>query len=147
MPDNTGKLVTVSYTGTLDNGWQFAQATPGNPLRFPCIDGFMLPEFVEAVRDMAPGETRAFRVGPETAFLEHHEDFMVRVETSKLPRSADLSPGDIVHLQGKDGTEYPARLVSFDEDTALFDANHEAVAQGLNFEITLHAVKETRFPS
>lgn len=145
MQDNSGKMVTVSYTGCLDDGWQFAEATPEKPMTFPCLPGFMLPEFIETVRCMEVGQTREVRVSPETAFQEWTEDRMMTVERDRIPNACDLKPGDIIHLQDAEGTEYPARLVSIDEREAVLDANHGAVAQGLNFRITLHAVRNLPF--
>ena len=142
MNDNSGKLVTVSYTAKLDDGWLFAQATSDAPITFPCIDGMMLPEFIDTVRHMEPGQTASVRVSPEDAFQEWTEERLFSVDRRKLADASGLKPGDIVHLQDDEGTEYPARLVSLDGDTALFDANHGSVAQGLNFQITLHAVRE-----
>ena len=142
MHDNSGKLVTVSYTAKLDDVWLFTQATPDAPITFPCIDGMMLPEFIDTVRHMEPGQTASVRVSPEDAFQEWTEERLISLDRSKLANANELKPGDIVHLQDDEGTEYPARLVSLDGDTALFDANHGSVAQGLNFQITLHAVRE-----
>ena len=142
MHDNSGKLVTVNYTAKLDDGWLFTQATPDAPITFPCIDGMMLPEFIDTVRHMEPGQTASVRVSPEDAFQEWTEERLISLDRSKLANASELKPGDIVHLQDDGGTEYPARLVSLDGDTALFDANHGSVAQGLNFQITLHAVRE-----
>ena len=142
MNDNSGKLVTVSYTAKLDDGWLFAQATSDAPITFPCIDGMMLPEFIDTVRHMETGQTASVRVSPEDAFQEWTKERLISLDRSKLANANELKPGDIVHLQDDGGTEYPARLVSLDGDTALFDANHGSVAQGLNFQITLHAVRE-----
>ena len=142
MHDNSGKLVTVSYTAKLDDGWLFTQATPDAPITFPCIDGMMLPEFIDTVRHMEPGQTASVRVSPEDAFQEWTEERLISLDRSKLATANELKPGDIVHLQDDEGPEDPARLVSLDGDTALFDANHGSVAQGLNFQITLYAVRE-----
>lgn len=142
MHDNSGKLVTVSYTAKLDDGWTFAQASQDDPITFPCVEGFMLPEFVDAVRHMEPGQTAHVRARPEDAFQEWTEKRLFAIELGKVPNAGKLKPGDIVHLQDAEGTEYPARLVSLDGDEAVFDANHGSVAQGLNFEITLHSVRD-----
>ncbi|MGN0262757.1 MAG: peptidylprolyl isomerase [Eggerthellaceae bacterium] len=142
MYDNSGKLVTVSYTAKLDDGWLFAQATPDAPITFPCVDGMMLPEFIDTVRHMEPGQTEYIRVSPEDAFQEWTEKRLFSIERDKVPNASGLKPGDIVHLQDAEGTEYPARLVSLDGNEAVFDANHGSVAQGLNFRITLHSVRD-----
>lgn len=142
MADNTGKMVTVSYKGTLDSGWQFIEAPPERPISFPCEAGWMPPAFVEAVRTMEIGETRTVRVGPEEAYEERTEERIVRVPRENLAPGTSLKVGDVATLAGKGGWESPARLVALEEDAAVFDMNHDAVGQGLNFEITLIAVRD-----
>lgn len=142
MADNSGKLVTVSYRGLLDSGWQFI-ATPENaPISFPCEQGWMPPAFVETVRAMEVGETRWAHVGPEEAYEERDEGRVLHVPRGNLAPDTALKPGDIATLTGPDGHEVPARLVSIDNREAVFDLNHEAVGQGLHFEITLIAVRD-----
>lgn len=142
MADNSGKMVTVSYRGTLDSGWQFISAPPEHPISFPCETGWMPPAFVETVRDMTVGETRTVRVGPEEAYEERTDERIVRVPRRNLAPATSLKPGDITTLTGADGWESPARVVSIDDEEAVFDMNHDAVGQGLNFEITLMGVRE-----
>ncbi|MFR8046386.1 MAG: hypothetical protein ACLU7P_09490 [Eggerthella lenta] len=50
--------------------------------------------------------------------------------------------GDVMSLERPDGQTYPARLVELDEERAVFDLNHDAIAKALNFEITLLDVRD-----
>lgn len=144
MPDNSGKMVTVSYVGRLDSGWQFIAAPPETPISFPCEPGWMPPEFIEAVRTMEVGETRIAHVSPQAAYAEPSEENIIRIARENLPDSAALNVGDIVHLQDPSGKEFPARLISIDDSEATFDANHQSVGQGMHFEITLLGIRELR---
>ena len=45
-------------------------------------------------------------------------------------------------LERPDGQTYPVRLVELDEERAVFDLNHDAIAKALNFEITLLDVRD-----
>jgi FKBP-type peptidyl-prolyl cis-trans isomerase 2 len=142
MADNSGKMVTVSYVGRLDSGWQFMATPPESPIRFPCEAGWMPPEFVEAVRTMEVGETRIAHVGPGAAYRERSEERIVRVPRANLAADTALKPGDMATLQDATGKEIPARLVSMDDAEAVFDANDDAVGQGMHFEITLLDVQD-----
>ena len=144
MPDNSGKMVTVSYVGRLDSGWEFISAPPEAPISFPCAPGWMPPEFIEAVRTMNVGETRIAHVSPQAAYAEPSEENVIRVPRENLPGHDTLSVGDVVHLQDPSGKEFPARLVAIDDSQAVFDANHQTVGQGMHFEITLLRVRDLR---
>ena len=141
MTDNSGKMVTIAYTGRLDNGWEFMSVPPEAPIRFPCTPGWMPPEIVEAVRTMEVGETRIAHVGADMAYEKWTEERLIHVPKERVKEMGTLKLGDVVHLQDPTGKEFPARLISLEEE-AVFDANDEAVAQGMHFEITLLAVKE-----
>ena len=143
MADNSGKIVTVSYVGKLDSGWQFISTPPDAPISFPCAPGWMPPEFIDTVRTMEVGETRVAHVSAEAAYEKPSEDNIVRVAKGNLPADANLEVGDIVHLQDPNGKEFPARLVGIEGAEAIFDANHQSVGQGMHFEITLLSVRDT----
>ena len=53
-----------------------------------------------------------------------------------------MAVGDVMSLERPDGQTYPARLVELDEERAVFDLNHDAIAKALNFEITLLDVRD-----
>ena len=59
-------MVKVAYRGYFDDGATFIDQTR-QPIEFPCADGWMPPAFVDAVRDMAVGETKRVRVGADEA--------------------------------------------------------------------------------
>ena len=143
MADNSDKIVTISYVGRLDSGWEFVSAPPEAPIRFPCAPGWMPPEIVDAVRTMEVGETRIAHVAAADAYEERSDANIIRVPRANLAPNTELKVGDVAHLQDSTGKEFPARLVSIDDEEAVFDANHATVGQGMHFEITLLAVQET----
>ena len=137
MADNSGKMVTIAYTGRLDSGWEFMSVPPEAPIRFHCAPGWMPPEIVDAVRTMEVGETRMAHVAAADAYEERSDENIVRVPRANLAADTALKVGDVAHLQDSTGKEFPARLISIDDVEAVFDANHAAVGQGMHFEITL----------
>lgn len=146
MADNSGKMVTVSYAGRLDSGWQFIAVPPETPIHFPCETGWMPPEFVETVRTMEVGETRMAHVGADVAYRERSEERIVRVPRATLSENTSLTPGDMATLQDATGKEIAARLVSMNDAEAVFDANDDAIGQGMHFEITLLEVQDLPSP-
>ena len=67
---------------------------------------------------------------------------VIEGERAKIPADIKLAVGDVMSLERPDGQTYPARLVELDEERAVFDLNHDAIAKALNFEITLLDVRD-----
>lgn len=139
--DNTGKMVKVAYKGFFDDSSVFIDQTQ-QPIEFPCLDGWMPPAFINAVRNMAVGETRRVHVSASEAYEERTDKRVIKVQRNKIPVSVKLVVGEMVNLEDPTGQTYPARLIDLTDKVAVFDLNHEAIAKALNFEITLLAVAE-----
>lgn len=138
---NAGKMVKVAYRGFFDDGAVFIDQME-QPIEFPCIEGWMPPAFIETVRDMAVGETRRVRVGADEAYEERTAERMVEVKRAGIPAGTRLAVGEMVNLEDPTGQTYPARLVELDDERAVFDMNHDAIAKALNFEMTLLAAED-----
>ncbi|HIY82259.1 MAG TPA: FKBP-type peptidyl-prolyl cis-trans isomerase [Candidatus Rubneribacter avistercoris] len=138
---NEGRMATVTFRGFFDDGTVFIDQT-AQPVEFPCIDGWMPPAFVNAVRGMVPGETRTVRVGADEAYEERTPDRLLSIPLEDVPQQVRLAVGEIATLERPDGSAYPARLVEVGETQAVFDLNHDAVCKALNFEIALLSVRD-----
>ena len=137
--NNENRMVKVAYRGYFDDGATFIDQRE-QPIEFPCVDGWMPPAFIETVRDMAVGQTRQVRVGADEAYEERTDERVMEIERAKIPDGVRLVVGEMVNLEQPDGQTFPARLVELDDERAVFDLNHEAIAKALNFEITLLGV-------
>lgn len=133
---NENRMVKVAYRGYFDDGATFIEQIE-QPIEFPCIVGWMPPEFIDTVTDMVVGETRTTRVGADKAYEERNEENVVVVERAKIPASVRLVVGEMVNLEQPDGQTFPARLVELTDEKAVFDRNHDKIGKALNFEITL----------
>lgn len=142
-PDNTNKMVTVTFRGFFDDGHTFLDQTQ-QPIDFPCIQGWMPPEIIDAVTTMKPGETKTVRAEASAVYQARKDDRIIVIDRKKLPANALFETGSVVHLEGPDGQTYPARVLEQTDSHVTFDANHDAVGKALNFQITLHAVNELR---
>ena len=90
-------MVKVAYRGYFDDGATFIDQTR-QPIEFPCADGWMPPAFVDAVRDMAVGETKRVRVGADEAYEKRTEERVIEVERAKIPADIKLAVGDVMSL-------------------------------------------------
>ena len=136
---NEDRMVKVAYRGYFDDGATFIDQTR-QPIEFPCADGWMPPAFVDAVRDMAVGETKTVRIPAAEAYGERNKDMMQKVPVDQIPNGDQLPVGQTIYMMGQSGQPFPVR--SIEDGIATFDTNHELAGQDLTFEITLVEVAE-----
>ncbi len=140
---NVGKTCRVHYRGTFNDGTQFDSSYDrGEPLEFICGMGMMIRGFDMAVANMEEGEKAEVHLMPSEAYGEVNPQAIFTVETSLLRGAEDLSAGDQVYLQNAYGQPVPVRVVSRDDHSVTFDANHEMAGKELNFTIELVEIVE-----
>ena len=140
---NKGKKVKAHYIGTLDNGEKFDSSLDrGEPIEFTCSAGQMIPGFDAAVEGMAVGETKKVHIPAAEAYGERNDEMVQTVPRDQIPNSDDLPVGEMIYLSGPGGQPIPVMVVEKNDDTVVFDMNHQLAGQDLNFEITLIEVSD-----
>ncbi len=139
---NVGKICRTHYRGTFNDGTQFDSSYDrGEPLEFTCGAGKMIRGFDAAVADMEVGQVVDVHLMPEEAYGMPDPNAVFTVETAQLPGSEELEAGQQVYLSNQYGQPFPVKVVTKDETTITFDANHEMAGKELNFRIELVEVK------
>ena len=139
---NVGKTCRTHYRGTFNDGTQFDSSYDrGEPLEFICGAGQMIRGFDAAVADMEVGQVVDVHLMPEEAYGMPDPNAVVTVEIAQLPGLEELEAGQQVYLSNQYGQPFPVKVVTKDETTITFDANHEMAGKELNFRIELVEVK------
>lgn len=139
---NAGKICHVHYKGTFNDGTQFDSSYDrGETLQFICGMGQMIRGFDEAVANMKVGESVDIHLMPEEAYGMPDPAAVFTVEIAQLPGAESLEAGQQALLTNQMGQPFPVKVVSKDEKTITFDANHEMAGKELNFHIELVEVK------
>ena len=139
---NVGKICRTHYRGTFNDGTQVDSSYDrGEPLEFTCGAGQMIRGFDAAVADMEVRQVVYVHLMPEEAYGMPDPNSVFTVETAQLPGSEDLEAGQQVYLSNQYGQPFPVKVVTKDETTITFDANHEMAGKELNFRIELVEVK------
>jgi len=139
---NSGKLCSVHYEGTFDDGSKFDSSYDRDePLEFECGRGYMIRGFDEAVVNMKVGEIVNIHLTPEEAYGPRDPQAIFAVDIEKMPGAEELSVDDQVYLQNQFGQPFPAKVIAKNEYTITFDCNHEMAGKALNFKIELIDVR------
>ncbi|MDY6931588.1 MAG: peptidylprolyl isomerase [Halobacteriota archaeon] len=131
-----GDMVSVHYTGTLDDGTVFDSSKGRDPLSFTVGDGSMIQGFDRAVNGMALGDIKTVTIPSEEAYGPYREELINIVNRSELPEGLEPEVGQKLMGQ-KDGYLIEVKIIEVNESSVTMDANSELAGKDLTFEIEL----------
>lgn len=138
-----GMYVSVTYTGTLENGEVFDSNEGESPLEFQTGSGQLIKGFEDAVMGMAINEKKEFSLQPEDAYGMHDEKQVHDFPRSQLPEGLNPKVGDTLALATTQGRQIPAKLIKMDDENLIFDLNHPLAGKVLTFAIEVVGISDT----
>ncbi|MFB6281513.1 MAG: peptidylprolyl isomerase [Haloferacaceae archaeon] len=154
MPIETGDVVTIEYTGRLDDGTVFDTSRPAvaaeagldadpdecEPLTAEVGAGRLIEGLEEALIGLSEGAETTVVVPPESAYGEWTEDLVEEFRTDDLRAETggqELTEG--AYLRGRQGER--GEIVHVDDETVRVDFNPELADERLEFEIEVVDVR------
>ena len=138
-----GIFVSVTYTGTLDNGDVFDSSEGRLPLEFQTGAGQLIKGFEDAVMGMSINEKKEFTLKPEDAYGMRDDNRMHDFPRSELPADVEPKVGDTMTFSSAEGQQIPARLIKMNDETLTFDLNHPLAGESLTFAIEVVSLSST----
>lgn len=138
---HTGDLVSVHYTGKLEDGTVFDSSREGEPLEFKLGSGAVIEGFDQAVSGMEVGQSREVKIAPDDAYGPRREEMQLQVPRAQLPDGLDPEEGEMLGIQVAPGQQAVARITSVSDDAVTLDLNHPLAGQSLVFDIELVGIK------
>lgn len=135
-----GDTVTLSYTGTLDDGSVFSVSDSTRPFQFVVGTGTVIPGFDEAVRGMHLNETKTFTIPDTMAYGPRRDDMFHKVPKSFFPDDMTPEIGMRLQLQDNQGNPIPGMVSEIGEDSVTLDLNHQLAGEDLTFEIEVISI-------
>jgi peptidylprolyl isomerase len=134
---SNGDVVTLHYTGTLDNGEVFDTSIGGQPLQFQVGSGQIIQGFNDAILGMEIGSERSFTLTPDMAYGEHDESLVHVLPRSMVGNQFTPEPGMTIGIQMEDGMRMPATIVNVTDDSLTIDMNPPLAGKTLHFKVQL----------
>jgi peptidylprolyl isomerase len=138
-----GLFVSVTYTGTLENGEVFDTSEGHRPLEFQIGGGQLIKGFEDAVMNMSLNEKREFTLKSEEAYGLRDENKVHALPRSELPAGVEPKLGDTVTFSTPEDQQIPARLIKMDDENLTFDLNHPLAGESLTFAIEVVGISDT----
>jgi FKBP-type peptidyl-prolyl cis-trans isomerase SlpA len=130
----SGKTVSVNYTGKFDNGEVFdtSLSEGREPLHLILGQGSLIPGFEKGLINMKEGEKKTLNIDPTEAYGEYLDGLVTTVTKDKLPEGFKI--GDVLQSTGPKGT-INVTVKEINEDKVTIDANHPLAGKKLIFEV------------
>jgi peptidylprolyl isomerase len=133
----SGDMVSVHYTGRLDDGTVFDSSEGREPLRFEVGSGQVIAGFDEAITGMGEGETKTVRIPSEEAYGERRDELMLEVERSAFPPTIEPEVGQRLQMSQGPGQAAVVTVTDVSAESVRLDANHPLAGEALTFELKL----------
>ena len=133
-------LVTLTFTGKLDNGEIFKSVTEEHPLIVRIGNLEIPPTLEEALLGMAIGETRTVRLSPDESYGPRRPDLVQTISNQEMIKKIKPKPGMILSLKlAKDGEEHfvPATVLKVSDSEIEVDYNHPLAGHHTTYMITV----------
>jgi len=128
-----GDIVSVHYTGMLDDGSIFDSSEGSQTLDFTVGAGQMIEGFDQGVLGMKEGESKTLEIPPEKGYGLSDPERIIEVEKNRTPDNVQV--GDTLYFGSQ-----PVIVLEINNDTVTIDTNHFLVGQNLTFEVTMVSI-------
>jgi len=136
-----GDIVTVHYTGTLDDGTQFDSSQGGEPFVVTLGQGEAMPSFEKGLEGMSIGDKKSIRIEAVDAYGEFHEGLVNELNRSEIKLDQELQIGMEIQASTQDGNTFMLVIKALNGDKVTLDGNHPLAGQALNFDLELIDIK------
>lgn len=114
------------------------ECTAEHPFMFISSLGQALPAFEEAISGLEKGQTFDFVIPCKDAYGEFKDELMFDVEKKIFEVSGvfdekHIFEGNIIPLQGEDGSRFFGTVIEVKADAVTLDLNHPRAGQDLHF--------------
>ncbi len=138
-------IVTISYTGKLENGTIFQEATATEPVTITIGNHDLPPTLEQALMGMAVGESKKTRIEPDEGYGPRRKDLLQTINRNTLGAKIVPQMGMVLSLQvEKDGSPHqiPATIVEINNETIVVDYNHPLAGHNLVYDLKVEAINK-----
>lgn len=137
---DSGRLISIEYTLTLDDGEAVDTNVGSDPLIYAEGAEQILPALEAALHGAAAGEQRSVTLTPDDGYGQVDPDKFFEVDLDQIPEDA-REPGTTIVAEDEEGNHHHLRVHEQRELVLVLDANHPLAGETLHFQIKVLDVK------
>jgi peptidylprolyl isomerase len=139
-----GDRVTVSYTGTLDNGRIFHSTEEAGPFTFTIGADEVFPALEKEIIGMTVGQVKNIFIAAADAYGPRLQENILKVDRSNFPAGESIAVGRKVRINFSGGAERVMQIMDVTDDTVTLDGNHPLAGLDLTFALRLDEIREAK---
>jgi peptidylprolyl isomerase len=136
MSITRGSVVSLHYTGSLDDGTEFDASRGRGPLTFTVGEESLIPGFEDGVIGHSAGDRFTLRIAPADAYGEYSEELVFEVPLERIPDHITPETGMVLEMSAQE-VEMEVAVIDVTETSVLLDANHALAGEWLTFDIEI----------
>jgi peptidylprolyl isomerase len=129
-----GDLVSMHYTGKLQDGEVFDSSNGGEPLEFTAGGQDLIPGMSNGVLGMKVGEKKTLTIPANEGYGDHNPDLIHQMPRANAPAEAKV--GDQFMVRGP-GVQIPVVVTKITDSHITIDANHPLAGKTLVFDVEI----------
>lgn len=137
-----GHYVKVHYTGTYGDGEVFDSSRGCEPLEVHVGAREVIPGFENALVGMGVQEKKTIKLGPDEAYGERAQELEKSFSRADFPEEFQPEVGQVIVLQNPDEGQFPATVLSVDNESVVLDLNHPLAGESLTFDIEVIEIND-----
>lgn len=141
MEITDGRVATIHYTLTDDDGSVIDKSAPDAPLSYLQGAGNIVPGLEKALAGKASGDALKAEVEPEQGYGPRHDGMVQQVPVSAFPDINAVKPGMRFEAKTERGP-LVVTVTDIGEDKVTVDGNHPLAGKTLHFDVKVADVRD-----
>lgn len=139
---NENSVVTIEYTGKLEDGRVFDTTEGKKPFKVALGKGLIIKGLEKALVGKKEGDEFDVALKSDEAYGPKREGLTQELPKNSLPEKIPREKGVVMQLSYPDGKNVLATIVDVKDDKVKVDLNHPLAGKDLNFHIKVLKVEE-----
>jgi FKBP-type peptidyl-prolyl cis-trans isomerase SlyD len=141
MEISTGRVATIHYTLTDDDGQVIDKSRPEAPLSYLHGAGNIVPGLEQALAGKQVGDSLKADVAPEQGYGPRHDGLVQQVPRAAFPADATVERGSRFEARTERGP-LVVTVTEIGEEHVTVDGNHPLAGKTLHFAVEVAEVRE-----
>jgi FKBP-type peptidyl-prolyl cis-trans isomerase SlyD len=137
-----GKVVTIHYRLSLDDGTVVSDTAGGEPMAYLHGSENVIPGLEAALAGRSPGDEVNAKIEPADAYGERDPSATEQIPRSAFPGDLELQVGMHLSARHESGAIIPMTVQSIADDAVTVDLNHPLAGQKLHFDVSVVEVRD-----
>ncbi|MCA9320733.1 MAG: peptidylprolyl isomerase [Planctomycetes bacterium] len=137
-----GKVVSIHYTLTLDDGREVDTSRGREPLNYLHGASNIVPGLEKKLNGTKAGESLTAKVSPEEGYGPRYSDAIQSIPREQMPPGVEIEPGMQLAAEGPGGTPMVLHVTEVHDDTVTVDLNHPLAGETLHFAVEVVSIRD-----